>query len=180
MDWSKVISSAEKVAPLLATGLGGPLAGGIVATLESVFGLSPGTATPDTLANAIAIDPNAALKLKQAELDFKIQSLQEDTKQLIAVNETMQAESKSEHWTQYTRRPVWGFLSAGAFFIVCSAVCYLVYQAIENKDGTAMGNIPLIIGSFTTLFSVPGAILGIASWKRGDMQIANAKGNGVS
>jgi hypothetical protein len=44
-----------------------------------------------------------------------------------------------------------------------------------NKDSSAIANIPLIIGAFSTLFAIPGAILGIAAYKRGDLQIEQAK-----
>ena len=48
----------------------------------------------------------------------------------------------------------------------------IAFDAIKSGNLQAMSQVPLIIGAFAGLFSVPGAILGIASWKRGQKQIA--------
>ncbi|WP_247664485.1 hypothetical protein [Ralstonia pseudosolanacearum] len=73
----KVLPALAKLAPMIATGLGGPLAGGAVAALESVFGIA---ASPDetlqdrqqTLATAIAgASAEQLLALRKADQDYQ-------------------------------------------------------------------------------------------------------------
>lgn len=146
--------------------------------VATALGVTP---TQDAITQAVTTDPNAAEKLREFELtnSTELQKLiiTSETADILTVNTTMQAETKAEKWPQYSWRPFWGFASGAAFLFVCILVCILTWQAVINKDATSMGNIPLIIGSFSTLFAIPGAILGIASYKRGDMQIAQAKSN---
>jgi hypothetical protein len=154
---------------LMATGIGAPAGAAIevVAALGKAFGLGSDP-DPVKLATAMLSDPEARLKVVMAENNYNIEVIKQ-------VNETMRSENASEHWPTYSWRPFWGFISAISFMIVCSAVCYLGYQAIIMKDTTALTNITQIIASFATLFAIPGAILGIASWKRGQMQVKDSK-----
>lgn len=183
MDWKDVTEAISKYAPgaqtlltaaSLIPGVGvvtGPAAV-VIGALGKALGTDP---TPDAIVQAITTDPAAALKLKQAELDYELSMEREETARLRSTNETMQAESRSEHWPQYSWRPFWGFVSGTAFCAVCILVCMLAWRAISKSDAVALSNIPLIIGAFATLFSIPGAILGIASWKRGTMKIEQIK-----
>ena len=47
MEWKDVSSVIAKLAPMIATGLGGPLAGGAVTALEGVFGVKTDGTTED-------------------------------------------------------------------------------------------------------------------------------------
>jgi len=81
--WTDALSVVEKLAPTIATCVGGPLAGGAIAALEGVFGLTPeqnasiddrqsavaaaiSGATPEQLAAMRAKDQDYALGLAQA------------------------------------------------------------------------------------------------------------------
>jgi hypothetical protein len=187
MDWSDVgglvKSIAGAAAPMLGTALGGPLGGAAGTILASLFGAEN---KPDAVARAIQADPEAALKLKQTESNNYLElqkavltagtsEVAEQTKQLQSINQTMQIEAQSGHWPTWSWRPYWGFVSATAFLVVCIFVCCPFYKAIAANQPTAFSQIYLIIGAFTALFSIPGAILGIASWKRGSMQVEQAK-----
>lgn len=172
-----IVDYAPSVAKYLsASGVGAPagLAVEAVGALGKVFGLGT-SPDPETLATAILKDPEARLKVMLAEQSFALEVIKQDTATILAVNATMQSEGKSEHWPQYSWRPFWGFASGTAFFFVCILVCILSWQAVVNKDASALGMIPLIIGAFATLFAIPGGILGIASWKRGQMQVESTK-----
>ena len=165
MDWKDVGKAIAKYAPALGTALGGP-AGGAVGTLASMvagaFGLKP-DAKPDQVMAAIEKDPQAAVKLKEIETNAKtemhrlnvqlaIQRSQQETAQIQAVNATMQAESKSEHWPQYSWRPTNGF----AFPIAVIAV-YFVLPLL----GKTVPNVPewVWIGWLS--------ILGVTTYHRG-------------
>jgi hypothetical protein len=185
MTWQEVVGKIAEAAPMVGSllGPGGTAVGGIIAMAASALGCAP---TQDAITQTIAANPDAILKLKELELTHavelqKLVVLQEqnqlaaETQEILAVNATMQSESKSEHWPQYSWRPFWGFISAAAFAIFIIFVCYLGQQAIIGKDPNAMVMIPQIITSMVMLFGIPGAILGIASFKRGNMQIEQAK-----
>jgi len=189
MEWADVVKAVSSAAPVIGSFFGpggtaiGALAGTGIKLVATALGVAP---TETAISQAIATDPESALKLAKYEMDNKLElqrlvitaevaRIQEETKQLQAINATMQSEGASEHWPQYSWRPFWGFASGLAFFFVCILVCILAWQAVVGKDATALGHIPLIIGAFATLFSIPGAILGIASWKRGEMQLEEKK-----
>lgn len=66
-------------------------------------------------------------RLGLEEIAVKLEAIEQQLP--IAVNQTMQAEAKSEHWPQYSWRPAWGFISAIAFGFVVGLCCYLGYKA---------------------------------------------------
>lgn len=167
---------ATKGLPLLGALLGGPAGGAIGALVASAIG---GNADdPEGLSQILATNPDALVKLRELEANKTVRLeelltqqalgvLHEDTTRLVSVNTTMQGESVSEHWPQYSWRPYWGFVSATAFGVVCVFVCVLAYKAIFSNKPEALAMIPQLVGAFTMLFGIPGAILGIAAWHRG-------------
>lgn len=79
MDWSKVINLVKTSAPLLGTVIGGPagtvvggLAGGAVSLIAQAFGIEE-TDNPDKIYEAIKADPEAAIKLREIELNNKVE-----------------------------------------------------------------------------------------------------------
>lgn len=183
MKWSDLGRAVADFAPALGTALGGPLGGGLGSVIANVFGTEE---EPGAVLQAIKTDPNAAVKLQEIQSNerikinesiasIKLAEIDNATKQMQTVNETMRAESKSEHWMQWAWRPLWGIISASAFFVVCCFVGYLAYEAVMGGKPEALSMIPQLVGAFTMLFGVPGAILGVASWHRGLEKRENAK-----
>ena len=79
MDWSKVVNLVKTSAPLLGTVIGGPagtvvggLAGGAVSLIAQAFGIEE-TDNPDKIYEAIKADPESAIKLREIELNNKIE-----------------------------------------------------------------------------------------------------------
>lgn len=194
----KLAAKVAGVAPMLGTIIGGPVggaAGTAVQMIASALGLVVHENEDPVAAinNKIAQDPAALIEIRKLELNNQAElqkltigletivvqeetkRLAEESKQIESVGLTMREEGKSEHWPQYSWRPAWGFISAAAFLAVCLYVCYLAGLAIATKDVTAITMIPQLIMMFTTLFAIPGAILGVASWKRGQMQVEAVK-----
>jgi len=67
-DWKATLA---KVAPVIATALGGPLAGVAVKVASDALGIEP---NEDALAQAVASgDPNILLKLKEADNTFRVE-----------------------------------------------------------------------------------------------------------
>ena len=96
-DWKSLVGS---VAPMLATALGGPLAGMAVQAIGGVLGLEK--PTEESVAVALSgAGPEMLLKLKQADQDFatKMKALDIDLERISAGDRDsarkMQAETKS-------------------------------------------------------------------------------------
>jgi hypothetical protein len=77
MDFKDLGSVLTKIAPTLATAIGGPLAGGAVAALEGVFGLKTDGTTSDKQEALVAAisgaTPDQLLALKKADQDYAVQ-----------------------------------------------------------------------------------------------------------
>ena len=172
--------------PMLGQALLGP-AGGVVANLVAgALGLE--TDEPEALERALITNPAAAERLAELQErnrhDIEVFAQQAAAQQVGTVNQTMQAEARSEHaWTR-TWRPFWGFVTAIAFFItILGLVGFLFAIAISGEWG-ALSALPAIIQALMILYSVPGAILGVTAWHRGKMQRVRAgelpeRGQGV-
>lgn len=185
MNWNDVKSLVVEAAPVLGGLLGGP-AGGVAGTLISKALGVPNT--PDAIITELKNNPDALVKVKQIEAEKEVelqrlyvaaqanrlaaetQQFQEETKQMESVNQTARAEANSEHPWVFGWRPFIGYITGIAFLVVVIFICFLAYKAIVLKDPTAMTMIPQFITAMTLLFGIPGAILGVASWHRGQKQ----------
>jgi hypothetical protein len=139
--------------------------------------------TPSDVAQALTINPEIAVKLKQIESDNQVElrkllvtseanRIAADTAAVLAVNATMQAEAKSDHWPTYTWRPAIGF--AVAFNTgMASLLVVMVYVAVVAgvaQAATAMTNLPMVLGALAAISATVLPILGIASYFRGKAQ----------
>ncbi|MEW5736438.1 MAG: 3TM-type holin [Thermodesulfobacteriota bacterium] len=186
MDWKelgkKVVSAG---APLLGGALGGPGGAAVGALLASLFKAKGDD--PKDILKAMSLDPEHALKLQEMEFKHKEMlermalertriDVQSEVAIITSVNASMQTEAKSEKWPQYSWRPFWGFSSGIAFLFCVLYVCAMAYRAVALKDTAAMNMIPQILTSFSTLFAIAGAVLGITTWGRNKLKIEQAKG----
>lgn len=73
MDWSDLKGVVGKAAPVLGTALGGPLGGIAGALIASALGTSNDA---DSVNAALAADPSALEKLKEAEMENRVQMQQ--------------------------------------------------------------------------------------------------------
>lgn len=162
MEWKDVAGAVGKAAPILGTLLGGPAGAVVGGLVASALGVG---STPDEVSQALATNPEAAVKLKQIEADRQVR-LQELLVQaasaeitaasaaIQSVNTTMQAEAKADHWPTYSWRPAVGFVFA-------AYVASLFVLPLFDKT-------PVALSPDMTL--AIGGILGVASWFRGRMQ----------
>ncbi len=183
MTWKDVGKAFKIYSPMLASAVAGPLgpiAGGAISLVTSALGMDENS-TPIQVLQEITKNPGKLNELKKLEENNKqeiqkmlIESgrvrMQEESKRILTVNQTMQAEAKSEHWIQWSWRPVWGLVSAASFMGVIILIGIICYQAISKDNLPALNAIPLIIGAFTTLFSIPAGILGIAAYGRNKLK----------
>ena len=161
MDWKDIAGTVGKAAPILGTLLGGPAGAAVGGLIASALGTGN---NPDEVAAAVA-GPDALVKLREieakrqtdlqglltaqakAEIAAAVASVQ-------AVNQTMQAEAKADHWPTYSWRPAIGFVFAA--YIASLFLLPLV------------GKAPVVLSADMTL--AIGGILGVASWFRGKAQ----------
>lgn len=136
--WDGALSVIEKLTPAIGTALGGPLVGGALAALESVFGLTPkpdasvdqrqndiaaaiSGATPEQLAAMRAKDQDYAVAMAQA--GFK------DTETLasLAVQDRGSARAMQVSTKSYTA-PLLAFVITVGFFACVGLVMFAPLQ----------------------------------------------------
>lgn len=160
-----VMDVVKSVLPWIGTALGGPLGGiaasavgkalgmedSTVATVKAVLGGMP----PEELAKLKLAELQTSLEMQRIGVD-SIQKLAElETRNLEAVNKTMQVEAAAEHWPTYSWRPYNGFLFGTTIF--CSYFLLPLFKI-------PVPSIP------TEVWMTWGGILGIASFFRGKAQ----------
>jgi len=181
-DWTGVAKNVGAMGlEFIGNTLLGPTGGQLGGQLAKSLGLKD-DATPDEVAQALSTaSPEQIVELKRIEADLAKAKLQHDqemsrivsgetTTALTTVNTTMQEETKQGHPWSGAWRPFWGFASAVAFFVAVVGIFILAWKAIKTGDEKLLGMIPTLVGQLGMLFAVPGAILGVASWHRGQMQ----------
>ena len=180
MEWKDVSAIVGKSAPLLGGLLGGPAGTAIGGIVASALG-SEGT--PDAVRQAIATDPNAAVKLAQIEADQKVKLQELSTKQAgvlidamtqttAAVNQTIQVEAHAEHWPTYSWRPMIGLAVALAVVLTVLTVFLAYGEAVMFGRSEALAQLPGVLAAVAGIIAVVSPILGIASWFRGKMQLS--------
>lgn len=177
--WDKVKKGLAGAAPLLGTVLGGPGGGALGSLVASVLGTDD---EPEAIAVAIeGASPEQLTRLKEIQLNNHaaierlmieqgIVEAKSDASKIESVNATMRVETKAEDpWTRRWR-PFWGYMTAGAFFMVIGFLCYFIVTATAAE----LMLLPAIVTAIATLFAIPGAILGATAWHRGVMQRVKA------
>jgi len=163
MNWKDIAGAVGSAAPILGTLIGGPAGAAIGGLVSSALGCAN---TPDAVQTALATNPDAAVKLAQIEKDKAVElqtllvqaegnRLAADTASLQAVNATMQAEDKAEHWASWFWRPFLGMIAGVMIF-----GCYFVLP---------LAHIPAPVVPSEVWYFL-GAVLGVASWFRGKAQ----------
>lgn len=163
MDWKDLAGTVGKFAPMLGTLIGGPAGTAIGAMVAAGLGVGN---NPTEVAQALQINPDAAVKLRQIQSENQIElqkllvqseanRLAADTSAILAVNATMQAEANADHWPTYSWRPfvgfVFGVMFLGVYFVL--PLARLPVPAVPTEAWLAIGG-----------------VLGVASWFRGKAQ----------
>lgn len=152
------------------------LSGGVKDAAEGAVTLAKGLRTAITGVESMDNDTKIRFEELARQAEDQATKLVSVKQQVtLAVNETMQAEAKSEHWPQYSWRPFWGFVSGGAFLVVVVLCCWLAFKAVSGAKPDALTMIPQLVTSFTGLFAIPGAILGVSAWHRGKQKREQSK-----
>lgn len=183
MNWKDL---AKQVANLGLPAIGGALLGpgGVAAgkLLASALGLGA-AATPEQTAAALGnLSGDQVVKLREldtelakAKLQAEIEERKADSSDLATVNATMQAEGKSEHWLQWSWRPLNGYALAIGSLALVIGVLVMAGIAVYNKDFATLNAIPTVVMAVTAAMAVPGAVCGVTAWHRGVAQRIEAQ-----
>jgi hypothetical protein len=137
--WGNIAGVVGKVAPILGTVLGGPVgaaAGGVVSAVCSLFDVDPeDPAAPGKLEAAIKADPEAALKLRQFQLENQTElvrlAMKQDEMYLqheAEVQQTWREEVRSGD--EYVRRTRPTLLRRHFAFVVAHTFAMLILYGV--------------------------------------------------
>lgn len=157
MNWKDLAADVSKFAPAIGGALGGPAGGAVGTVLASVFGAENNA---QAVSEAIQADPQAAAKLKAAEMDHAAEMrrmvLEAETSRLGEINKTMRAELATDGKYKTWWRPTFGYLAAGTWTIQGLAIVY----AIIAQPAEAPRIIEAIAG-LGMMWSVALGVLGV-------------------
>jgi hypothetical protein len=156
--FSKIVDGIKAVAPTVAN-LALPGSGSLVSSMmRAVTGDGPDTPI-EAVAAKIEANPKMFLELQTKAMDHEARMAEVDAKKLAIVNATMQKETQSDKWPQYSWRPFNGFTFPLA--VIC---IYFVLPMIDK----AVPAVPhwVWLGWLS--------ILGVATYDRGKEKRAKA------
>jgi len=155
--FSTIADGIKAIAPTVANLIlpgSGTLLGGL---MRAVTGDSESDI--EAVAAKIEADPKLYVELQTRAMEQEVSLAQIEAAKLATVNATMQAESKSERWPQYSWRPANGFAYPLAVILI-----YFLLPLL----GKAVPDVPqwIWVGWLS--------ILGVAVWDRGKEKRAQA------
>lgn len=150
--WTNALNVVKTLAPTIATVLGGPLAGGAVTALESVFGITP---TPDastddrqsTLAAAISgATPEQLAAMRKADQDYAVAMAQagfKDTETLagLAVQDRASARAMQISTKSWTAPFLALFVTLGFFGVLGVMMFCTLPQATHDALMLMLGSL---------------------------------------
>lgn len=164
IDWKAAAAEVGKIAPAVATALGGPGVGGVTAgavtMVASMLGIDEdpasfiaATKNPEQRAELIRINNEHQRELEKLRMQAEQARAAEETKRLQAINETMQAELNTDGWFKSGWRPAIGWVLAISFGAMAIG---LVVTLLRDPS-----QLPSIMDGIITLIVAMGAVLGI-------------------
>ena len=177
-----IAMALAQFAPMIAGWLGGSKAEDVAGKVVSIAQTVTGQSAPDAALAAIQADPNLSMQFQKAVLDQQVQlqqialeqaqaELAADTADTQAVNATIQAETKADHWPTYSWRPFVGFcfglLAVLSGLTVAGAYLGVMFGRV---DAAVLSYLPGMLGAEAAVMGTMAPVLGIASYFRGKMQ----------
>lgn len=162
-------------APTLISHLMGKNAGKVADQVVDIAKAVTGEPDPEEIIRAMEnSSPEMAIQFQQATNQLTIELEQENTKRIEAINLTMQAESKSNHWAQYLWRPFNGFLFGITIFFDYFAAQFMVGLIKRWWDVVIqLEHVPMEV------YILWSAVLGVAAWTRGKEKETQIKTNAL-
>lgn len=138
------------------------VAGGVQGILDSI------TKAVATVRGDHTQLPALEAEIEKAKIALLQLSVQADQAAMQAVNTAIANEAKSEHWLQWSWRPL------AAYCLYLLLINNYVLVPYFSRFGVQVIIVP------ETVYMMFGAILGVTAWHRGVAQVEQVKGNGGS
>lgn len=131
-DWKGALGN---LAPMLATALGGPLAGGAVAAITAALGLGPDASDAEIAKKLATASPDTLLQLKKAEQDFAARMAEMGFKneadlEKIAADDRADARHREASVMDWTPRILAYLVTAGFF----TMLAFMVFAEIPERS----------------------------------------------
>jgi hypothetical protein len=155
--WSSALNVVKTLAPTIATAIGGPLAGGAVMALESVFGITPTpNSSTDDRTNALAAaisgaTPEQLASIRKADQDYALAMAQagfKDTETLASL--TVQDRGSARQMQMSTKgvaAPILAFVITIGFFV---SIALVMFAPLQPAAHDAM---MMLLGSLATAWA---------------------------
>ena len=140
--WDDLKHVIGTVAPTVATALGGPLAGGAVKLLTSVFGLNEDASEKDIIEAVTAASPETLARLKEKELEFKTRLAELGVElERLDVQDRDSARKREQAVGGYAN-PLLAAVILSGFF----AAVFAVLGGYVQQDAAMVGMVGTLIG----------------------------------
>lgn len=171
---------AGEFLPGIVRWLGGDRAGDVAERVVGVAKTVTGAADGDAALTALRENPQAVLDLQRQMIAHENSLLQEETKRLEAVNETMRTEMASGDPYVRRWRPTWGYITAAAWLLQSLAIGGAVGGAVAAtlaSDAAAaralLSGAADLLSALTVQWGVALTVLGVNVTSRSrDKQVA--------
>lgn len=180
MDWKDVAGVVGKAAPILGGILGGPAGAAVGGLVATALGTD---ATPDAVSTALLGDPNAAVKLKELEVNSKVQlqqlavSAEQNRLQAAAAQYAAEAADRDSARKLAAQQPKdWVRPSITVLLLLgAGGIVFFVFSGMADtllRDATASLTIGTIVGYW---FNELKQVLAFWFGTTGETQRANAE-----
>lgn len=159
--WQDVAAKVIDLLPAAGATFAGPVGGGVglaIKTIASAFGIESADPKPDEVLTAIQADPQAALKLQLAVMDFNKSMAEEETKrlgmELADVQSARQRQVEVEKATGKIEVNLYilaWFIIIG-LFVLTGLLLYFSYEGKVIADQT--GVLFMLLGTLSTSFGM--------------------------
>ncbi|MBA7559897.1 hypothetical protein ES708_01515 [subsurface metagenome] len=152
MDWKNVASMVTKAAPMLGTLVGGPVGGAAGTAIKLIAGALGVEETPDAIEAELRANPDALLKLKEIEMNSKVELerlfLEQEIARLADVSDARGRQIEHEKATGKadTNLYVLAWTVVAGFFGLMAMLCFKTLPADSN------GVIFMLFGALATGF----------------------------
>jgi len=180
MDWKDVAGVVGKAAPILGGILGGPAGAAVGGLVATALGTD---ATPDAVSAALLVDPGAAIKLKELEVNSKVQlqqlavSAEQNRLQAAAAQYAAEAADRDSARKLAAVQPSDWVRPLVTVGLLVGAVCivFFVFTGMAEplmRDATASLTIGTVIGYW---FNELKQVLSFWFGTTGELQRTNAE-----
>lgn len=147
-DWKGALGN---LAPMLATALGGPLAGGAVAAITRALGLGEDASDAEIATRLATASPDTLLQLKKAEQDFAARMAEmgfksETDLEKIAADDRADARHREIERQDWTPR-ILAYLVTAGFFGMLSVMVFAAIPAASKEP------LYILLGSLGTAWT---------------------------